>query len=77
MGTKIIEEVKISKKMLEQIESLRNSERTPPRQFTEEQDAIIKTFYLKKNKADLAKIIGCCQGTMRKRYLELTSDKTK
>ena len=67
----------ISKKMLEQIEGLRDSERTLPRQFTDEQDAIIKTFYAKKNKKDLAKLIGCCEGTMRKRYLELTDDKTK
>lgn len=67
----------ISKKMLEQIESLRDTERTPPRQFTEEQDAIIKNFYMKKNKKDLAKLLGCCEGTMRRRYKDLTRDKTK
>lgn len=66
-----IEEVKISKKMLEQIESLRDSERTPPRQFTPEQDAIILQFYEKKNKKDLSRLLGCCEGTMRKRYLDL------
>ena len=72
-----LEDTKISKKMLEQIESLRDTERTPPRQFTDEQDAIIKNFYLKKNKKDLANLIGCCESTMRKRYKELTNDKTK
>ena len=77
MGTKTIETVVISKEMLAKIDSLRDTERTPPKQFTEEQDAIILTFYKKKNKGDLSKLIGCCPGTMRKRYLELINDKTK
>ena len=77
MGTKTIEEVKLSKEMLAKIESLRDSERTPPKSFTAEQDMIIKTYYKTKNKKDLADLIGVCQGTMRKRYLELTNGETK
>lgn len=67
----------ISKEMLAKIDSLRNSERTPPKSFTKEQDAIILQFYVKKNKEDLAKLIGVSIGTLRKHYLELTDGQTK
>ena len=77
MTSNKIETYTISEDMLAKIDALRDTERTPPRQFTEEQDAIILTFYKKKNKGDLAKLIGCCQSTMRRRYLELTNDKAK
>lgn len=77
MGTKTIETVVISKEMLAKIDSLRDTERTPPKQFSIEQDAIMLKYYEKKNKKDLAELLGVCQSTMRKRYKELTDDKTK
>jgi len=67
------EEYTISKEMQAKIDSLRDSERTPPKSFTAEQDLIIKTYYKSKNKKDLADLIGVCHGTLRKRYLELTN----
>jgi hypothetical protein len=72
-----LETFKISKEMQAKIDTLRDSERTPAKSFTAEQDAIISQFYVKKNKDDLAKLIGVSVGTMRKRYLELTGGKTK
>lgn len=63
--------VKISPETRAQLDALPDVSPTKVK-FTPEQDEIIKEYYVKKNKADLCKIIGCSEKTLRKRYRELT-----
>jgi len=60
----------ISKEMMLKIEELQSGHRSKV-EFTPEQDAVILEYYEKKNKSQLAKLLGVAEGTMRNRYREL------
>lgn len=64
----------ISKDMLAKLNSLRSAAHSEKIKFTAEQDEIIKRYYYKKNKEDLAELIGVCVTSLRKRHRELTKN---
>jgi len=72
MNSSKIETFKISKEMQAKIDQIKDATRSFPKSFTPEQDAIILTYYEKKEKKELAELVGVCISTMRKRYKELT-----
>ena len=74
MGTKTIENYTISKDMLTKIDSLRSATNSVTRKYTPEQDEIIRQYFPKKNKEDLAELLGICVSSLRKRYRELTKN---
>lgn len=74
MGQKTVQHVKISCEMLQKLESINDSIRSHGVQFTQEQDEIIKQYYVKKNKRDLAKMMGICYNTLKRRYDELVEN---
>lgn len=77
MNSKKIETFKISKEMQEKIDQLKDTSRSFPKTFTPEQDAIILEYYHKKEKKELADLIGVCISTMRKRYKELKDERKR
>jgi len=64
----------ISKDMLAKINSLRSASNSVQRKYTPEQDEIIRQYFPKKNKEDLAELLGICVSSLRKRYRELTKN---
>lgn len=67
-----IDKFKLTEEMQNKINALHDSDNTGnKRQFTKEQDYIILNYYMVKNKEELAELLGCDRGTLRKRYKEL------
>ena len=70
-----IQHFTISDEMRKKLESLTDSGNgNKKRQFTPEEDAIIKEYFPKKNKQELARILGMCENTMRERYKVLVNE---
>lgn len=69
-----ITEFKISDEMQSKIDAIQNV--SPSKvTVTEEQKAIILKYYEKKNKEELAKLLGMSYSTLKKIYKELTGGK--
>ena len=77
MSNKKVETYTISDEMRKKIEALKDSTRAHFKEFTEEEDAIILEYYVKKNKEELAKALGSCAETVKKRYKVLTENKNE
>jgi hypothetical protein len=69
---KTVENFNISEEMMAKLDGLRDAGRGARKVFTREEDAIIKEFYVKKDKKELSKMLGVCASTLRQRYRELT-----
>lgn len=64
--------VEISAEMKARLDSLTDSP-TQEKKFKPEVDAILLEYWPKKNKTELAKMLGFSDTTLRKRYRELTN----
>ena len=73
---KSVKEVKISADMIKKIEKLKDAGVTP---FTlsEEQKAIIMEYYYKKDKRELARLLGMSEATLRRHHKDLMNDRPK
>lgn len=67
-----VNRVTISAVMRELLDQVRDSDISPAR-YTSEVDAAILEYWPKKNKEELAKVMGFGVGQLRKRYKELTN----
>ena len=57
---------------LQDLENLPDLEIHQGYQFTKEQDEALLKYWNKKNKRDVARVLGMCANTARDRYKELT-----
>lgn len=70
---KEIREVKISTDMMEKLSQLKDGG-TKPFTLSDEQKAIIKEYYYKKDKRALAKLLGMSEATLRRYHKDLMND---
>ena len=73
---KSVKEVKISADMIKKIEKLKDAGVTP---FTlsEEQKVIIMEYYYKKDKRELARLLGMSEATLRRHHKDLINGRSK
>ena len=70
-----VTKTKISKELLERLEACQRIDQTHPnsREWTEEEDEILRRYWGKIKQTDIAEIIGTSSNTCRKRWRELCS----
>jgi DNA-directed RNA polymerase specialized sigma subunit len=73
---KSVKEVNISADMIKKIEKLKDG---GPKPFTlsEEQKTIIMEYYYKKDKRELARLLGMSEATLRRHHKDLINDRPK
>ena len=73
---KSVKEVNISADMIKKIEQLKDGG-SKPFTLSEEQKAIIMEYYYKKDKRELARLLGMSEATLRRHHKDLMNDRPK
>jgi DNA-directed RNA polymerase specialized sigma subunit len=71
-----VTEVNISREMMEKLAGLKDAG-TAPFTLSEEQKAIIMEYYYKKDKRELARLLGMSEATLRRHHKDLMNDRPK
>ena len=73
---KSVKEVNISADMIKKIEKLKDGG-SKPFTLSGEQKAIIMEYYYKKDKRQLARLLGMSEATLRRHHKDLMNDRSK
>ena len=76
MSSKRVETFTISEDMIKKIEQLKDGG-SKPFTLSEEQKAIIMEYYYKKDKRQLARLLGMSEATLRRHHKDLMNDRSK
>ena len=73
---KSVKEIKISGEMIEKLNRLKDGG-SRPCILSEEQKAIIIEYYYKKDKRELARLLGMSEATLRRHHKDLMNDRSE
>lgn len=71
MNSTEIKTFELSDEMRKKLDNIKNASSSSGRVFTEEEEFVILEYYEKKNKEQLAEMLGINASTLRKYYLKL------